>query len=165
VTALGVSPLLAFSQETLQNPAGVASATPTQNLTLPEGNGTWVMLVRRTGGFAGIAVEAILNSERKFTCASCRDQSVSRTLSQTAFQSAVPSFSFGIVPLDEPVASPASPAPVSFCMDCFTTHIRIQRRDAQGKIETYAASWTDVTAAAAPPEFVKLARTIIDLAK
>jgi len=136
------------------------------NVQLPNGNGVWVVLVRRSGGFAGGSVTVTVNSEKKLNCTACEKEPISRTLSENAFRSAIPSFTFGIPPIPDDVPrSQSDLPPISFCLDCFSTHITIQRRNAEGKIETYAATWNDVTAASAPAEFVKLANTILALAK
>ena len=159
IALLAGLPIASFAQETVR-PAKVR---------LPQGNGVWVVFIRRSGGFAGTHLEVTVNSERKLHCAVCKTGEQSRTLPQAAFESATPSFSFGIAPVSVDPQADSLPSssglPVSFCRDCFVTHITIQRRDANGKIETYAATWDDVTASAAPAEFVKLAKTIIDLAK
>jgi hypothetical protein len=164
---LALPPLSAFAQETPPPPSPL-QVRPA-DVRLPEGNGVWVVLIRRSGGFAGVSLESTVNSERTLDCTICKSDQVSRTLSQLAFQSATPSFSFGIAPvsLDSQAGTlpPATHPPLSVCRDCFVTHITIQRRDPGGTIETYAATWDDVTARSAPAEFVTLAKTIIDLTK
>ncbi|HET9942461.1 MAG TPA: hypothetical protein VFR05_03910 [Terriglobia bacterium] len=149
--ALGWS--FAVAQEPIQNPAPAAPLMQTLP-GLPEGNAVWVVRVTRTGGYAGVWREITLNSERKLTCTSCADQS-SRTVPAEIIQSVTPSFNFGdsIVPEDA-VAS-------VMCMDCMTTRILVQRRNMEGSIESYSASWNEVTTARVPSEFVKLARAIL----
>lgn len=172
---LVVSAPAAFSQEALQNPGQANPAeqpsaqniatVPPSNVLLPEGNEVWVVLVRRTGGFAGVSLEITVNSTGKLSCELCKDERI-RKLSGTALRSATPTFSFGVAPVDIPTqADPTTSVPISFCQDCFRTHITIQRRDAAGKVETYAALWDDITSGRQPAEFVRLAKTILDLAK
>jgi hypothetical protein len=118
-------------------------------------------------------VEVTVDSAGKLLCPQCKDDRISRTLSGEALKSATPSFSFGIAPTTlAPQAdtragakTPVAPPRVSGCSDCVSTHITIQRRDAQGKVEIYTAEWDNLTAASAPPEFVKLVNAIIALAK
>jgi len=158
---LGLSAIFVFGQ----TPAATLPFVQPSNVSLPDGNGVWVVLVRRTGGFAGLTREVTITSEGKLNCAQCTKEGISRTLSTAALQSATPSFSFGVAPWSPlPPDVPARLPAVSFCMDCFATHITIQRRDAEGKTETYTAAWDDVTTGQWPAEFVKLANTILALA-
>ena len=180
ILTLRFSATVVFSQETLQNPNQANPAPPASSsaqttvgvtpsrVNLPEGNGVWVVLIRRTGGFAGVSQEVTVNSTGKLNCALCRDDGISRNLSGTAFQSVTPSFSFGVAPVEIAPQSgnaSATAALQTFCRDCFRTHITIQRRDADGKVETYAATWDDLTSGQQPSEFVRLADSILGLAK
>jgi hypothetical protein len=158
---------IAFAQDA-PAPQTQAPSAPTvqpSSLQLPSGNGVWAALVRRSGGIAGVSLTVTVNSEKKLNCTSCQKE-LTRTLSETEFRSTIPSFSFEIAPIpDDLPRAQANSTPISFCMDCFSTHITIQRRNDEGKIETYAATWNDLTTGSAPAEFVKLANTILALAK
>src|SRR5262245_6833604 len=108
---LAVLPVIS-AQETTQTARGAAEPAISQapaptvltvrpsKVTLPEGNGVWVVLIRRSGGFAGVSLEVSVNSERKLNCTLCKNDQVSRSLTETALQSVTPSFSFGIAPLN-----------------------------------------------------------------
>lgn len=150
-------------------PAGPETPTvkPAVFSQLPEGNSVWVVHLTRTGGFAGISIALTLTSEGKFACPACTNQTISRTLSQRDLRSVTPSFNFASVADGNTAAipTPVSEPLFTMCSDCISTRITIQRRDSAGKIETYTRSWNDVSVSTVQPEFIKLADTILSLAK
>ena len=58
-----------------------------------------------------------------------------------------------------------NPAPAGICNDCLTRTIVIQRRDADGRLRSYTATWNDLNASAIPPEVMKLYESVVTLAR
>ena len=125
------------------------------SVRLPDGKGTWVARVIRTGGFSGSLLDAMLTSQGTLTCQS-RD--CPKAVSAETIQAMSPVF-------DPKTMSSAKSQLSGLCQSCFVTRLTVKHRDSDGKVHSYFVFWDDLTAARAPAGLVKLARDIVSLAK
>jgi hypothetical protein len=159
-----------LAQEARPDPqdASQFEATPAP---LPNGNNVWSVRMVRSGGFAGRTLTATATSDGTLTCFSCADGTKSRSLSSEDLRAIVPTGDLKAALAGNSTVKAVKPGeklallPSGLCRDCFVTRMIVQHRDSQGKVETYLASWDDVTAAGAPAELVRLAGALSSLAK
>jgi len=136
---------------------------------LPNGNNVWSVRMVRSGGFAGITFTATLTSEGKIACIECV-RNFSMDFSKEDLIAIVPSSDLKAALVSNSTVKAVKPGEkmtilTSMCRDCFVTRMTVQHRDASGNVQTFFASWDDVTASGAPAELVRLANSIASLVK
>ena len=132
---------------------------------VPEGAGAWAVQILTTGGILGNGKgDLVLTSAGNFS----RNQSLLTESKPFTFETLQPTAQLiSKVQISEPVKpflqqiSQSSNA--SLCSDCYKTTFILSRREADGKVKTFVATWDAVTKTQVAEEVLQIYESVRNL--
>lgn len=134
-------------------------------LAVPAAQNAWTIEIHTSGGLTGNgAGNFAITSEGNFALDKFDEQSKLASLDalQPLIESVKKSSFQNQTSVGKTINGGAGSTP-SYCNDCITTTIRIHRREADGTIKTFSASWDDVTAGQVGEDFRRIYEQAIAL--
>jgi hypothetical protein len=127
-------------------------------LSLPDGANAWVVEITSTGGLTGHgAGDIAVSSDGQVHCAT-PGMKCPKDFDTSSLAPLVDALPFG----RQTVLIPPGGAT---CNDCINRTIFIRRRNADGVVQAYSASWNDLTASQLPRAVLRLYDSVLRLSR